>query len=72
MQALLLLAAEEAESSKTAFYVSGLALAIWAVLLTFIGMSRPSFPGSKGTSRAVMAFTGVLVLAVAAATVLTS
>ena len=72
MQALLLLAAEEAEPSKTAFYVAGIALAAWAVVLTFIGMSRPTFPSSAGVSRMVMAITVVLVVGVAAATILTS
>ena len=47
VHALLVLAAEEAEPSKTGFYVVGGALAAWAVLLGFIGLRSPEFPGSE-------------------------
>lgn len=70
MHALLVLASEE--SSKTAFYVAGGALATWAVILSAIGLTRPDFPGSDGASRGVMAISAVLVIAAMAAAVVTS
>ena len=71
MSALLQLASTEGaeESSKAAFYIAGLVLAGWAVVLTAIGMSRPSFPGSVAVSRAVMAISAVLVVAACASAI---
>lgn len=71
MHALLVVAAETAEASKTAFYVAGIALAGWAVLLAFVGLTRPEFPGSDGAARGVMAISTVLVIAAMAAAVAT-
>jgi hypothetical protein len=71
MHALLVLASEGAEGSKTAFYIAGGALAGWAVLLSAIGLTRPDFPGSDGASRGVMAISAILVIAAAAAAVAT-
>lgn len=70
MHALLVLAAEE--SSKTAFYLVGGLLAAWAVILSFVGLTRPEFPGSDGAARGVMAISTILVLAAMAAAVVTS
>ena len=72
VHALLVLAAEEAEPSKTGFYVLGGALASWAVLLGFIGLRSPDFPGGERGARGVMTITAVLVGAAMAAAVLTS
>jgi hypothetical protein len=72
MLALLVLAAEEAESSKTAFYVCGGLLAVWAVVLAAAGLSRPEFPGGESGARGVMALTTVLVLAALATSVITA
>jgi hypothetical protein len=72
VHALLVLAAEKAEPSKTAFYLCGGALAVWAVALGFIGLRSPEFPGDQRTSRGVMAISAVLVVAAMAAAVLTS
>ena len=69
---LLLAAAEEAEPSKTPFYVAGGALAVWAVLLSAIGLTRPSFPGTAAASRGVMALSALLVVAARAAAVISS
>lgn len=69
MHALLVLAAEE--TSKTAFYLAGGALAAWAVILSAVGLTRPDFPGSDGAARGVMAISTVLVIAAAAAAVVT-
>lgn len=73
MHALLVLASEAAgeESSKTAFYLAGGALAAWAVILSAVGLSRPDFPGSEGAARGVMAISTVLVIAAMAAAVAT-
>jgi len=70
MHALLVLAAEE--SSKTAFYLVGGALAAWAVILSFVGLTRPEFPDSDGAARGVMAISTVLVIAAISAAIVTS
>ena len=62
VHALLVLAAEEAEPSKTAVYVLGSALAAWAVALGFIGLRSPEFPGSERGERGVIAISAVLVV----------
>lgn len=72
MHALVVLAAEAAEPSKTPFYIVGGALALWAVVLAGAGLSRPEFPGSEAASRGVMAISTVLVIAAMAAAVFTS
>jgi hypothetical protein len=72
VHALLVLAAEEAEHSKTAFYLSGGLLAAWAVALGFIGLRSPDFPGSATAARGVMAISAVLMLAAMATAVLTA
>jgi hypothetical protein len=71
---LLTFAAEtsEEESSKTAFYVAGLLAAVWAIALFTLGMRSPSFPGSLGAQRGVIAVSVVLVLAAMASAVLTA
>ena len=72
VHALLVLAAEEAEPSKTAFYVAGGALAAWAVVLGAIGLRSADFPGSESASRGVIAVTSVLVIAAMATAVITA
>ena len=64
-------AATEDEPSKTAFYIGGGVLAVWAVVLTAIGMTRATFPASAGAARGVMALSALLV-AVAMATAIIS
>ncbi|HWE10136.1 MAG TPA: hypothetical protein VG325_12345 [Solirubrobacteraceae bacterium] len=66
----LLLAA--AESSKTSFYILGGALALWAVILAGLGLSRPDFPGGQGGVRGVMGLTLVMVILAIGAAILTS
>jgi hypothetical protein len=72
VHALLVLAAEKVEPSKTGFYVVGGALAVWAVVLGLIGLRSPDFPGSERGARGVMAVSAVLVVAAMSAAVLTS
>jgi plastocyanin len=52
----------ESEPSKVPFYVAGAVLAAWAVVLAFIGLTQPEFPGSVGRARAVMGISALLVL----------
>ncbi|MGI8593111.1 MAG: hypothetical protein ACR2ML_01860 [Solirubrobacteraceae bacterium] len=59
---LIMLAAEEAEPSKTPFYLLGGLLAAWAVLVSAIGLTRPEFPGSGGAARAVYAISALLMI----------
>jgi hypothetical protein len=75
LQALVTLAVEapKAEPDKTAFYVLGGLLAVWAVAISFIGLrGQASFPGSAGARAGVMAVSTVLVLAAMASAVLTA
>jgi len=60
------------ESSKVPFYVAGLILASWAVVVAFIGIRNPDFPGESVLGRAAMALSIVLVLAAMTAAVATS
>ncbi len=55
----LLLAASE--PSKVPFYIAGLLLVLWAVVLAAYGLSRPDFPSSVTGQRGVIAITVVLV-----------
>ena len=57
-----------AETSKVPFYILGGLLAVWAVVLAYIGLQRPEFPGSAGGQRGVILITLVMVvLAIGAA-----
>jgi hypothetical protein len=49
-----------AEPSKVPFYVAGGALAVWAVVLSTIGLTRPSFPFNTTGQRAVIAISLLL------------
>ena len=62
--ATLVMAVDEHEPSKTPFYLGGGVLALWAVVLGFIGLRSDSFPGTDGAARGVM---GISVLLVAIA-----
>ncbi|HWH92792.1 MAG TPA: hypothetical protein VNT03_02930 [Baekduia sp.] len=70
----LLLAAEEGaeEPSKTAFYIFGGLLAVWAVVLSGIGMSQATFPATVGAKRGVIALTALFVVAAMATAVITA
>jgi hypothetical protein len=72
--ALITLAAEtaEEETSKTPFYLIGGLLAVWAVVVSFVGIrGYASFASSPGARAGVMAISTVLVLATMASAVLT-
>ena len=61
-----------ATTSKVPLYVAGGLLALWAVVLAAIGLSRAEFPGSLSGQRLVVAVTGLLVVATAASAVATA
>ena len=63
------LAAEHEEESKTTFYILGSVLAGWAVVLSAIGLTQPSFPGDANAQRAVMGISIALMAATIAAAV---
>jgi hypothetical protein len=44
-----------------AFHVCGGLLAVWAVVVTVLGVSREDFPATDGAMRLVMAISAVLV-----------
>jgi hypothetical protein len=46
-----------------AFHVCGIILALWALIVTFIGVTRESFPATDGAARAVGAISIVLTIA---------
>ena len=63
---------EEEEPSKTFFYVMGIALACWAVLLFAIGMRSTAFPGSAAAQRGVIAISILLVAGTMTASIVTA
>jgi hypothetical protein len=61
-----------AEPSKVPFYIAGLLLAGWAVVLSAAGLTRPSFPAGEGAQRGVIAVSFVLMLFAVAMAIVTS
>src|SRR3954463_16677219 len=59
LRALIQFAAEDAPS-KVPFYIAGSALAAWAVILAFLGLSRSSFPGGRRGEIAVIVLSVLL------------
>jgi hypothetical protein len=71
--ALIVFAAEEAEPSKTPFYLLGSLFAVWAVVVSAIGISRhETFPPRPAVARIVMAVSFILMLGALGSAVLTS
>ncbi len=63
---------EGEESSKTLFYLAGGVLAVFAVAISALGISRiGTFPASVGQARGVIGLAAVLVLAAMAAAIIT-
>jgi hypothetical protein len=58
--------------SKTAFYIGGSVLAAWAVLVSVIGIMRPSFPGTAAVSRVTMLIGAVFVAGAMVTAIMTS
>jgi hypothetical protein len=57
MVALLLAASEP---SKVPWYIAGGLLAVWAVVLSVIGLTRPQFPNNARGQRIVIAISAIL------------
>jgi hypothetical protein len=55
-----------------AFHVLGGILAVWAVVLAALGITRPEFPGGRGGERIVIAVSVILVVAAIGSAVITS
>jgi hypothetical protein len=75
LHAFLIFAAEKAEehSSHTLFYICGGALALWAVLVSFIGMrGHENWPPTEGAARGVMGISALLVVLAMATAVITA
>jgi hypothetical protein len=60
-----------AEPSKVPFYIAGAVLAAWAVAISAVGLTRPSFPVAVRGQRAVVAITLVLVAVAIAMAIVT-
>ena len=61
------------ESSKTLFYVCGGLLAVWALVVSAIGIrAHATFPPSQGATRGVMAISVVLILLAMGSAIVTS
>jgi len=67
---LSLLAATE--PSHVAWYIAGGVLAVWAVVLSAIGLRSPDVPGSEGGARVVMLISFVLMVVAMTAAVATA
>jgi hypothetical protein len=57
----ILAAAEGAKRSEAPFFIAGGAFAIFAVLISIVGIRKPDFPTNAGAARGVMAL-GVLLM----------
>jgi hypothetical protein len=69
---LVFAATEGEESSKTLFYLAGGLLAVFAVVISVIGIKGiDSFPESKGQARGVIGIAALLVLFAAASAIVT-
>jgi len=60
-----------AEISKTPFYIAGGVLAVWAVVLAGLGLTRPAFPfGVRG--QRIVILLGLLLVAIAIGSAVTT
>jgi hypothetical protein len=72
MSAFLLLITAADEPSKVPFYIIGGALALYAVILSTIGIQRPDFPSNARGQRGIITLTSVIVVVAIATAILTS
>jgi hypothetical protein len=56
----------------TAFHFCGIALAAWALIVTFIGVTREDFPATDGAARVTAAISVVLTIAAIGAGIYTA
>lgn len=61
-----------AEPSKVPFYIAGGLFAVWAVALSWVGLTRPAFPFGAVGQRAVMGVSLVLAAVAIAMAIVTS
>jgi hypothetical protein len=61
-----------AEPSKVPFYIAGGLLAVWAVVVSWLGLTRPDFPFGQRGQRGVMSISFVLVVIAVGAAIGTS
>jgi hypothetical protein len=69
---MLLTLATGFESDKIPFYVVAGAFAIWAVVLSYVGLSRPQFPGGERGQRLVLLVSFLLMVGAMATAVITA
>jgi hypothetical protein len=69
---MLTLAAAGFESGKVSFYICAGALAAWAVVLSALGLTRPSFPFGVRGQRLVLLISFSLMAATMATAVVTA
>jgi hypothetical protein len=50
-------------AAVNAYHVCGIAFAVWAVLVSFLGITREDFPSSQGAQRAVATISILLAVA---------
>jgi len=55
-----------------AFHVLGPALAAWALIVSFLGISRENFPSTKGAERAVILISITLFICAVSSAILTA
>jgi hypothetical protein len=60
-----------ANPSHVPFFIAGGVLAVWAVVLSYIGMKRPAFPYGATGQRAVVGFSALLAAIAIAMAVIT-
>ena len=60
------------EPSKVPFYIAGGVLAIWAVTLSFVGLTRPEFPFNSRGQRGVITISVLLAVIAVAMAIATS
>jgi hypothetical protein len=75
IEAIVMFAAEEAahETSHAPFYIAGGLLALWAVLVSFIGIrGHENWPSSETAARGIMGISTVLVVLAMATAVISA
>jgi len=72
LHAVLIFAQQEAEEpDKTPFYIAGILLVLWALVVATLGIRNERFAAEPRVGRAVMAVSAVLVAATMTTAVLT-
>ncbi len=58
-----ILAAEESASHEIPYFIAGGLFALWAVVVSIVGLRKPDFPGTSGAGRLTLTVSGVLAVA---------